>query len=416
MLNNRSTLRVAPLILVLSAALTGCAVGENASSHEFTLTVEDGVELALTTGGPKYEGEIFTYEKVLEIRPDPDVEESFLYSPQWMTMADDGRVFVGDMGDEQVVVFSAAGDYLYRIGREGQGPGEFQSLTFVDVEGDVLWVDDRFRRHSFQLDGTFIATDTLPLEARSVMRDGRWWRLSDGRIVMFNLQWRSQQYNDYRAEMHVLEEDGDVSASVMTPWVIIGERLANTDCERPVSLTYFFATSPWAAFDPEYGFVLVDPTVPEVPIYDTQGELRRVLRVDMSERRVTEDERAWALEQLDDAVRRADEGARFPTPCVARHARDNPRFADPKHYWSRPVVDDKGYLWLWIVDSRDSAADTPRYAVFSPEGEYLGVTQAPAWSQIYNGHLLVRLDDPDTGEVLPTVYRIRPAVDGLTYE
>lgn len=414
---HRSISAAPPLVLALATAVLSACAGNvpDGSTHEFTVTNEDGVEVALSTGGPKYDGDIFTYEKVLEIRPDPAVEDSFLYSPQWMTMADDGRVFVGDMGDDQVVVYGADGEYLYRIGGAGEGPGEFQGLTYVDIDDDVLWVVDRIRLHSFALDGTFLATHTLPLEARRLMHDGRWWRLPDGRVVIFNLQERGQQIGEVRAEMYLVDESGTEIASAATSWVATGERLDNAGCERPVFLSYFFTTLPWATFDSQYGFVLADPTRPEVPIYDDRGAVRRVLRVEIPPRRVSDDDREWALAQLDDAVHRAEGGARFPTPCIARAERDNPRFADPKHYWSRPVIDANGFLWLWIVDDRDLATESPQYAVFSPEGEYLGVTRTPGWAQVHQRHLLVRREDPETGETVPTVYRIRAAVEGLEY-
>ncbi|MGD8815985.1 MAG: 6-bladed beta-propeller [Acidobacteriota bacterium] len=417
MLHRSTTCAAALTFALVCAAPAGCAGNApDGPTHAFTVTAEDGVEIARTTGGPKYDGEIFRYEKVLEIRPDPEVEESCLYSPQWMAMGGDGRIFVGDMGDEQVVVFDETGRYLYRIGRKGQGPGEFQVLAFVDVEDDVLWVTDWFRVHRFTLDGTLIATDELPPEARRLMRDGRWWRLPDGRTLIFNLQSRAEKLAETRAEMYLVDADGAELASAATSWVVTGEELEGADCERPVFLNHFFTTLPWAAYDPDYGFVLVDPTRPEVPIYDDSGALRRILRVDVPERRVTEDDRAWARERLDDVVSRAEAGTRYPTPCIARAQRDNPRFADPKNLWSRPVIDDNGFLWLWIVDDRDSTAEgTPRYAVFSPEGEYLGMTRAPGWAQLYHGHLLARNVDPETEETVPTVYRIRAAVDGLVY-
>ncbi len=55
--------------------------------------------------------------------------------------------------------------------------------------------------------------------------------------------------------------------------------------------------------------------------------------------------------------------------------------------------------------------------VLNSEGEYLGTTTRP-WqpaTYIAQGRLYILEEDPETGEILPTVYRIEPAVPGLTY-
>ncbi len=131
--------RVAAGVALVAATVVpaGCELaGPPPTTHGFTVSVEDGVEIALTTGGPKYEGEIFEYERVADLRPDPDVEESFMYSPQWMTSSADGRIFVGDMGDAQVVVFSAEGEYLGKTTPPGwPQPSHGKLLTMWDDPG-----------------------------------------------------------------------------------------------------------------------------------------------------------------------------------------------------------------------------------------------------------------------------------------
>jgi hypothetical protein len=404
------------LVLVVMFAVACSPAGPNGAAHGFSVTSEDGVEVALTTGGPRHEGEIFAYERTLVIRPDPAIAESVMYSPYWMAMAEDGRIFVGDMGDRQVVVFSAEGEYLYRIGRRGQGPGEFQRVTFVDVDGDVLWVTDGYRNHAFELDGTFIETFALPTAALGLMRDGRWWRLPDGRGVIFNLEERYDRFSETRAEMHVIGPEGEPRASIVTPWVVNGEFLLEEDGSRGEWLQHYFAGRPWGDFSRRFGFRLVNPLEPEVRVYDDEGALVGRLRVELPPEPVTDEDRARVMEQLDDAVRRAEAGETgYQESRGYRLQRDNPRFADPKHYWSRPIVDDKGFVWLSIDHVRDLPEGSYRWAVFSPEGEYLGQTTTPGWPQPQRGHLLIRWEDPESGEVFPVVYRIRSMVEGVEY-
>src|SRR5688500_8726079 len=61
------------------------------------------------------------------------------------TVADGrGRIYVADALANEVRVFGADGAFLYRIGRAGQGPGEFDSPCCLALRDDdrTLWVRD----------------------------------------------------------------------------------------------------------------------------------------------------------------------------------------------------------------------------------------------------------------------------------
>lgn len=140
------------------------------------------------------------------------------------------------------------------------------------------------------------------------MNDGRWWKLPDGRGVIFNLEERYDRYSETRAEMHVIGPEGEPGASVMTPWVINGEFLLREDGSRGEWLQHYFAGRPWGDFSRSFGFVLVNPLEPEVRVYDDEGKLRRRFRVEMPPQPVTAEDRAWVTEQLDELVRRVEAG------------------------------------------------------------------------------------------------------------
>ena len=73
-------------------------------------------------------------------RSDPDADLSYVTS---MDVDSRGRIYVGDWTNEQVTVFSPDGDILRRIGRRGEGPGEFRQVHIVQIlPGDSLLVYD----------------------------------------------------------------------------------------------------------------------------------------------------------------------------------------------------------------------------------------------------------------------------------
>ena len=68
----------------------------------------------------------------------------------------DGTVFVG--GSTEVLVFDPDGAYRGEIGRQGDGPGEFRSLTGLGMHGDTLWTGDAMsgRVTRFLSDGSLL--------------------------------------------------------------------------------------------------------------------------------------------------------------------------------------------------------------------------------------------------------------------
>lgn len=98
------------------------------------------------------------------------------------TRLSDGSFVLGSFGSHDLRRFSAAGEHLWTVGREGEGPGEFVGLTEVVAgPGDtILTYDFRQRRFSrFAPDGAFIDSRSLdgPSEAgfgfvETLMADG----------------------------------------------------------------------------------------------------------------------------------------------------------------------------------------------------------------------------------------------------
>lgn len=83
-------------------------------------------------------------------------------------VADDGSIFVFEAADAQFRVYSPDGELLRRIGRRGEGPGEFRSAPRFGIHGDTLWAIESFGRRIslFHLDGTVIST--APIQAITV--------------------------------------------------------------------------------------------------------------------------------------------------------------------------------------------------------------------------------------------------------
>jgi hypothetical protein len=60
----------------------------------------------------------------------------------WVAVGTDGPIAISQPQDHHVRFFSARGEPLGVFGREGRGPGEFNSMTLHGWIGDTLWVGD----------------------------------------------------------------------------------------------------------------------------------------------------------------------------------------------------------------------------------------------------------------------------------
>lgn len=103
--------------------------------------------------------------------PRPIVSAGELYRPMGLAVGPDGSLVIADAGDQELVKVSPEGDLIWRVGREGEGPGEFLSLYRVAVGGDGTIAAFDFRKQEvswFEPDGTFVHRDRLGLRMRQV--------------------------------------------------------------------------------------------------------------------------------------------------------------------------------------------------------------------------------------------------------
>jgi len=67
---------------------------------------------------------------------------------------DTGRIYVGNRSTKRIQVFNSTGSYLYGVGGEGDGPGEFNGITEIKIHNNQLFAFDflQFRTTFFSLD------------------------------------------------------------------------------------------------------------------------------------------------------------------------------------------------------------------------------------------------------------------------
>ena len=76
----------------------------------------------------------------------------------------DGTAYVAETGESEIRVYDERGRRVRTIGRKGEGPGEFRSISGLGLLGDTLWVGDASNRRVtlFDREGNVLATFRAP--------------------------------------------------------------------------------------------------------------------------------------------------------------------------------------------------------------------------------------------------------------
>ena len=153
----------------------------------------------------------------LEITPDVLLGadgESVIGSAWDIQRLSDGRftmAFQNISAWAEFTVFSADGSDFHRVGREGEGPGEYGHVVWVREYGEELYVFDNLRRRMTVLDSAFEAVRTAPvgcLECNGFDMA----MLPDGRVALNYFMPGGSREEAFSADagfaLHILGPDG----------------------------------------------------------------------------------------------------------------------------------------------------------------------------------------------------------------
>ena len=382
-------------IVVLLALFAASACSEPLEFADWTIPVPDGTPILEYAWVPLEER-----TDVVETERDLVLAEAFgrpLYQPRKVRADENGQIFVLDGGNHRVVVFDAHGAPLLEMGKEGQGPGEFQSVRAFGLLGDsVVVYDSRNVRWSvYRNDGTHVEDRTLddriyPGEMRDV----------GGRLLIVNADpafilpdseelppmfWRAGFYaiEDLRFEAVV-----EFEYTFDLHW----------EKDRSAGSVPLSAPFPRGALADAVVYV-TDGVEYQVRAFDVDGNVGWALRTDYVVPSVSEDAKRAVVDYLQEFI-----------PGLAYQ-----HFTWPERYAAIENLEVDGHGNLWVFSHADRGPDAVRGAdgpvpvdVYSPEGERLfsGMIAIAAWDSALGDHVYRIETDPDTEEQVVARYRL----------
>ena len=178
--------------------------------------------------------------------PVPEDAEEFLRSPADVAFDEKGRVYLLDIGATSVFVWNEDGSYVGRVGRRGQGPGEFSfranfggSQGFISVAGEQIYVYDGGNKNVlvFGLDLAYVRS--FPLQIANGRMD-RFRVMTDGNLFIFHSSFFADEpYRRVAIYSQAGEERATVRQVADTTWYYTSENGQQRVTLIPYSTTLF---------------------------------------------------------------------------------------------------------------------------------------------------------------------------------
>jgi len=408
---------ILPLLL-----LTACSRQSNDQEHSFRIYEQDGIRIAETRGGPKYQGEIFSYELILTLQGNESNFKSLLHLPRSsspptsFTIDTLGYFYIADTRNHRIAVFRPDGTFERSIGQYGEGPGDLRYPRLIAENDGILHIQDGNRRTTlYATDGALVDVIQHSRGGNSIWGQGEY-------VVDIRSPSNPPEWTTMRSEALIRNTRGDTITFISTPELMIAfpvptiALIDNSRRMRPVGLQY----SAWPQIIQlqNFEFLLYAGTHPELLRYDSSGKLIQRVWVDIPSEPITTDDRRIIEDRLRELMQLA---LTRPSELPFRMNPSDIPFPDVKAPWQAIEVDDSGYIWL--QESLPSFPFSPigiepiEYLLLSPEGEYLGNTHRPiaANGQVARGYFLALVNDEDMGIAVPTVYRIHSNIREFDY-
>lgn len=288
-----------------------------------------------------------------------------------VAVAEDGRIHVADMQASEIRTYSPDGEFIARIGRDGEGPGEFRNISGLGLapEGGIAALDARLARVTvFDSSGGYrrsfrIQRPYTIITPGSTVRFDSAGRFYDLTTLSHSAGIDSIAVVRYSAE-GVLEDTA--MAAVHEP-----ERFEyREDGVLRMSFTIPFSARPSTAVGPRGLVYATDGGSYEIVQMTPAGDTLRVIERDVVPPAVTSQEREEAISEL----------RRRYVDATGVEPRDLPTLPERRPAINALRVDETGHLWVLRP-----ASDGYAWDVFDPEGRYLGAVSLPPMMVMHIG-------------------------------
>ncbi|MEX0691331.1 MAG: hypothetical protein WD043_05765 [Gemmatimonadales bacterium] len=278
----------------------------------------------------------------------------------------DGVIVVANAGTHQLKFYDENGRHMRDAGRQGGGPGEFQSIAWIGRYGPdslVVWDTGNRRVAVFDEEGTFVRS--APLNVRGavtgVFDDGSLlieesvFGGADGLRRTPSVLWRVPTDGTSRDSLGVFPGYEQIVSTQQ-----VGSGLRVYERSRPFGRRAVFATGTgWFVAGTQDRF--------ELRRYSLSGNLVAIIQVMRANTPVTPSDIAAFKQGVLEGFVQGD-------PQRIRRELDGLPYPQEMPAFGRILMDDVGHLW---VQEQGSGDEQPRWVVFDVSDRMLGTVETP---------------------------------------
>lgn len=230
---------------------------------------------------------VFSGEEIIIGREEGD---GMLIYPRQVAEGPDGNIYVYDLADALIKVYSPEGKFLRKIGGQGQGPGEIQrpdGASFGFTLDEKLFFSEFFGGHPWL---TFVELSgelhkVLKPELKEFFGVNRAVSLQDGGfIAQFSFIGRPEKQKDYflytsPMELVVLDSKGRVISRIKKTNYFMRISYIGDGADSPLPFTPAFL---WCPFK-NNTVIFSDGLSTKLKVYDHEGKLIKEISTPLSE-------------------------------------------------------------------------------------------------------------------------------------
>lgn len=376
-------------ISLISLLIMSCAKEKTTKEAEWKGEVElkNGTKIIKNPSEPVFGEILLELEEELSIGREDD-DNYLFYDPRNICVDEQRNIYVLERGNHRIQKFDKDGNYLQTIGKEGQGPGEFERPYSMVLDNDNnIYVSDRRKIHFFNPTGEFVKTISLSDQVNHFF-------ISYDRNI-FGLM--TQRAEKERTRLIVqMDSEGKILKNIARLAEVNQVMRKSENVTSTFSITHEYNYSLYFAFTNNNQIYYGDSSEYSFSRINLVGEVELIIKKDESHQPISQKEKDKIFGGLSELIKQwpkgvVEEAVQFPTH---------------RPFFNRILIDDKGRIYVKKVKPVLDETESLEFDVFNPEGYYFYKTSLPFSPEIIkSGYFYDLSTSEETGEVTIKRYK-----------
>jgi len=326
------------------------------------IETEDGIKVIKNPEEPLY-GEIqFELEEDLSIGNEDD-ENCYFYKTIDIDVDSKGNIYVMDSANYRIQKFDKNGKYIMTFGRQGQGPGEFESTRRLQIiKENQLCVLDRRRIHVFSEGGEL--ENSIRLENDC----SHYSFASEGSIVCKISTIISEGINE---EIILLSRDGKQLKSYITSFFPVFRKKNMSIIGSLFNPGLYFC--PWSKGSAIYGH----SSEYKLFFLDSSGTVVLIAEIEETPKAISQKEKNEYYKKRYEAQKKME--PQFPSRETLSMSEIKKAYPLPKNmpFFMRFFTDEEGNVYVFRIFKLEKIEKMASFDFFSNEGYFLHRVKMP---------------------------------------